>query len=548
MDALDQLQVWFTTQLPNIVQALLILLVGWIIALILSAVVRSVLRRLRTDERLNRQVEPRQLNVSDLVARGVFWLVLLFAIVGALQALQLGGIAVPLGGLLDQFIGFIPNLIGAAILAAVAWIVATIVRRLIEGALNATDWDERLREGARMDRSVPLGPTLGTFAYWLIWLLFLPGILDALELGGLLAPVEEMVSNVVAFIPNLLSAAIIMIVGYFVARIVRDIVTNLLASTGVDDLARRYGFDGETSPPPTLRVAREGTATTVTPARGPAATTAATPAREPLTLSRLIGTLVFALILIPVAITALDVLNLEALSQPAIAMLNRVLAAIPNIFAAAILLAIAYFVARLVAQIVSDVLAGVGFDRFLARIGLREAVPGAQQPSDTVGTLVLIGIMLLAVAEAASLLGFAALASLVASFLVFFGNVLLGLVVLGLGLYLARLAYQTVRTSGVQNADLLAMIARYSIILLSIFMALQQMGIAVGIVTLAFGLLLGALAVAAAIALGLGARPIAERELDRLVSDLKDRPTPPPTVSDLADPDMGVDIYTTPPT
>ncbi len=59
MGALDQLQVWFTTQLPNIVQALLILFVGWIIALILSAVVRSVLRRLRADERLNRQVELR---------------------------------------------------------------------------------------------------------------------------------------------------------------------------------------------------------------------------------------------------------------------------------------------------------------------------------------------------------------------------------------------------------------------------------------------------------------------------------------------------------
>ncbi|MDQ4077285.1 MAG: mechanosensitive ion channel [Chloroflexota bacterium] len=513
MEVWEELQLWFTTQLPDVVQALLILLIGWLIALILAAVTRRVLNRVRADERLNRQMEPQQVSVSGMVSQAVFWLVLLFAVVGALEVLDLGVIAGPLGGLLDQVIGFIPNLIGAAILAAVAWLVATMVSRLVEGALNATDWDERLSRQAQMERPVPLAESLSTLAYWLVWLLFLPAILGALELEGLLDPVEAMVAELVAFLPNLLSAAIILIVGYFVARIVRDIVTNLLAASGLDRFGERYGLGEETATTPSGRVeVYDETGDSLT------ATT------EPLTLSRVVGTVVFALILIPVAITALDALNLEAISLPAIAMLNQVLDAIPNIFGAALLLGIAYFVARFVADIVSEILAGIGFNRFLSRIGLHQATREGSRPSELAGTLIIVGIMLFAAAEAADLLGFAALAGLITSFLIFFGNVLLGLIVLGLGLYFANLADQAIRGSNVKNDDLLATMARYSIIGLAIFMALQQMGIAIGIVTLAFTLLLGAVAVAAALAFGLGGREIAQRELDRLVSDLRNRP------------------------
>ncbi|MBA3530848.1 MAG: mechanosensitive ion channel [Ardenticatenales bacterium] len=515
MNIPENLEIWFTQQLPNIVQALVILLVGWLIALLLSSVVRSLMDRFQVDRRLNEQVEPGQrFSLANAVSQGVFWLILLFAIVGALDALQLGVIAGPFNNLLANLIGFIPNLIAAAILTLLAWVVATLVKRLIVAALNATNWDERLAQSASLEQRPAIGQSVGTLAYWLVWLLFLPGILDALNLQGLLTPVQRVVEDIVAFLPNLLSAAIIIIVGYFVARIVRDIVTNLLAATGIDRLAQRVGFGSNVVETRVIRAGDPATVTTTTNANA-------------MTLSRLIGTLVFALILIPIAITALDALNLDALSQPAIAMLNQVLDAIPALFAAMILLAIAYFVGRLLSDLVTNILAGVGFDRILTRIGLRDAAPGGRQPSEIAGTLLLVGIMLFAAAEAASLLGFFALSGLITEFLLFFGNVLLGLVVLGLGLYLANLAEQTIRSSRVQNADLLATVARYSIIMLSIAMALRQMGIAEDIVTLAFGLLLGAIAVATAIAFGLGGREIAARELNNLVSDLKDRPQPP---------------------
>lgn len=511
MEYVDQLLLWFSEQLPGVVQALLILIIGWLVALILSAVVRGIMNRFEIDDRLSRQLsdEP-SFNLANLVSRGIFWFVFLLAIISVLDVLQLNSIAAPLQGLLDQLMSFIPNLLGGGILILIAWIAATVVKKLIVAALNATDWDERLSRSANLEEGVPLGESLGTLAYWLIWLVFLPGILDALGLQGILAPVQSMVDEIFAFLPNIFSAGIILVVGYFVARIVRDIVTNLLATTGIDNLTARLGLSQ--------------TETKKRPFAG--ATSYSRKKEQSLTLSGLIGTVVFALIIIPVAISALDALSLDALSAPAIAMLNQVLEAIPAIFAAGILLTIAYFVARLISDIVSNILSGIGFDNVLSRLGLSNPTEANQQPSKIVGTIILISIMLFASTEAANLLGFEALATLIAQFIVFFSQVLLGLVVLGLGLYLANLADQTIRNSGVQNENLLANFARYSILILAVTMALRQMGIAEDIVTLAFGLLLGAMAVAAALAFGLGGRQIAARELDRMVRDMRGEPDP----------------------
>jgi hypothetical protein len=531
----SQLQVYFTNQFPLLLQALLILVIGILIAFVLRSVTKALLDRLGLDERLNRQVEPNRLDLSNLIASIVFWITVLFTVVAVLNQLQLSAIAGPFDVILVQTTGFLPRLLGAVLLAIVAWVVATVGKRLVEGVVRTTDLENRLRRNnaTSSTSNVSVANSLGTLVYWLIWLLFLPGILDALGLYGLLAPVQGLVTDVVAFLPNLLSAALIFIVGYFVARIVRDIVTNLLASTGLDGLASRVGFRSDPATPTTFDSAMRPTPLdpSIAATRPMSGSTTSIP-----TLSRLIGTVVFALILIPVTITALDTLQLDALSQPAIGMLNQVLDAIPRIFAAAILLAIAYFVARLIADVVRNILEGLGFNSVLARVGLSSDLPGGTNPATVVATIITVAIMLFASAEAANLLGFQQVAALITEFLVFFGNVILGLIVLGLGLYLANLADRTIRNSDMSNSGLLATAARYAIILLTLAMALRQMGIAEDIVTLAFGLLLGAVAVAVALAFGLGGRQIAERELRRAVDDIRnrpedfDQPPTPPTV------------------
>jgi hypothetical protein len=520
---------------PSILAALVILVVGYIVARIVSSVVRRLLRRTSLDNQLAQALGGSGLRSEGVIASVVFWLIMLFVLIGVFQVLELAGISTALSVLLAQILAFIPRLLGAAILLVIAWMVATILRRLVSGVLHGMGIDRRLRgmvddedAGRRemptgtaaepdattsRDRpdGISLATTLGDVVYWLVFLLFLPGILNTLDLGGLLAPVQVMLAQVFAYLPNIVAAGLILVVGWFVARIVRRIVTGLLAAVGVDRLSERVGLGAA--------LGRQ-------------------------TLSGLLGLLVYIFILVPVLISALDALQIEAVTRPATNMLNTFLAAIPNIFAAAVVLAISYVVGRLVSGLVANLLAGIGFDTIPARLGLTTGIGtvGRRTPSQIVGTLVLVAVMLFATVEALRLLNFVVLADLVAEVIQLGGQILLGLVIFAIGLYLAGLAEDLVRSSGTANAGLLGLLVRVAVLVLSGAMALRQMGIANEIVNLAFGLLLGAVAVAAAIAFGFGGREIAGRELERWVQEVKAR-----AVTDRGGPPRRATIGTMPP-
>jgi hypothetical protein len=480
--------------IPNLVGALLILIIGWLVALIVSAIVRGVLRRTTLDDRLARWIAgdeaAKGVAVDQWVGKGVYYLIMLFVLIAFFQALGLTLITQPLNQLLVQVFQYAPQLLGAGLLLLLAWIIASALRLLITRVLTAARLDERLgsEAGVEEDR-VPLTKSLGDAVYWLVFLLFLPAILTALNLGGLLGPVQSMVNEVLAYLPNLFAAGVILAIGWFVARIVQRIVTNLLAAVGADRLSERVGL---------------------------------APVLGKQQLSGLLGLIVYILILIPVLIAALNALALEAVTQPASNMLNTILGAFPDIFAAGLVLAIAYVVGRVVAGLISNLLTGVGFNAILARLGLgKEPAAGERTPSEIVGYLVLVAIMLFATIEATQLLGFSLLAELVSEFTVFAGQIILGLIIFAIGLWLSNLAARTIQASQAAQAGLLAVAARVSILALAGAMALRQMGLANEIINLAFGLLLGAIAVAAALAFGLGGRDMAGRQLEGWVRSVE---------------------------
>jgi len=489
---MQQLLDIFTGSLLNFGWAVLILIGGWILALIISAVARKTLERTSFDNQLAERMGAKpDFNIEGIVGKIVFWIVMLFVLVAVFQALQLTAVTGPINSLLNELFAFVPNLLAAAGLAFVAWLIATILRLVVSKALGATKLDNTLTSQVGLDdeSQVPMSETLANIVYWFVFLLFLPAILDALGMQGLLAPVQGMVDDLLGFLPNVLGAGIIAVVGWFVARIIRQIVTSLLAAVGADPLGERVGL------------------------------TAAVGGQ---TLSNLVGTIVYALVLIPVIISALNALEVRAISDPATNMLNTLLDAIPAIFGAMIVLGVTYFIARLVGGLVTNLLTTVGFNKVLGLIGLGgEPEEGQRTPSEVVGYLVMIGLMLFATIEAANLLGFGILADLVAEFLTFASQVMLGVIIFGLGLYLANLARSVILSTAGAQANLLSQAARVAIIILSAAMGLRQMGIADDIVNLAFGLLLGAIAVAVALAFGLGARDIAAREVEGWVKQMR---------------------------
>ena len=248
------------------------------------------------------------------------------------------------------------------------------------------------------------------------------------------------------------------------------------------------------------------------------------------------------------AIAALNALRIDAISVPAIAMLQQILNTLPAIFTAAFILIAAYFLAKFVADLVTNILTSIGFDNIFSILGFRTRVrrrespldlsrqPDAasvattRTPSEIVGIIVLVGIMLFATIAAVDILNIAALTALVSAIVVVFGRILAGLGVFAVGLFLANLAFNIITSSGSQQTQILGQIARVAIIALVSAMALQQIGIASDIVNLAFGLLLGAIAVAIALAFGLGARDIAGEQVRELLASFRGKRNQPPRI------------------
>lgn len=481
---------------PSLLGALLLLVVGWILAAFLARAARAGIHHTKLGTRASGWIAGQEVDQAVLekwVGRGVFYFVLIFVLVGFFQILGLSQITSPLLNFLNEVFVYLPRLIGPAILIVVAWVLAKVLKLLVVRTLTSAKVDERLASEADLvtEKSFSVAETLGEAVYWLTFLLFLPAILNALQLGGLLEPVRGMVDEVLAYLPNLLAAGLILIVGWLAARIIRRIITNVLAALGTDRLSDQVGLK-----------ATLGTQT----------------------LSGLIGLVVYILILVPVIIASLNALELEAITTPASQMLQAFLAALPKLFAAALVLSIAFIVGRVIAGFVENLLQGIGLDAVVARMGLTTQTTDEQrmQTSKLAGRLTLIAIMLFASIEALHLIEFEAVANLGTTFLIFAGNIIVGLAIIGLGLFLANVSANAILSMNVQQAELLAFAARVSIVILAVAIGVGQMGLATEIIALAFGILFGAIALATALAFGLGGRETAGRLFDEWVHRFED--------------------------
>jgi len=511
----------------GVIKAIVILILGLIIASIVKGIIKKLLNSTNIDNRIaaaiSGQREGDAIPIEDWIATFFYWVIILLAVVAFLNALELEAVSAPLNTLLNQVTGFIPKVLGAAFLLGIAWLVATVVKTLVTGGLRALNIEQRLGLDTADSAEFSLTDTLGSALYWFIFLLFLPAILGTLQLEGTLRPVQGMLDQVLGMLPNILGAVIIGAVFWFVANIVRRIVTNLLAATGVDNLGQKVGLS-----------------------RGP----------RTQSLSSILGTVVFVLILIPGIISALERLQITAISAPATDMLNQVLDLMPKIFAAGVVLAFFYVTGQFVSEFVTNILTNLGFNNLWQWLGIstppgvgtpdsptttfvesidfertteqptiiQTGEPGrSKTPSEFVGLIVLVAIMLVATLTAVDILGIPALEDVVRTILAIAGQVLIGLIVFAVGLYLANLAFNLIVASGTPQSRLLAQSARIAIITLVGAMALDRMGIAPDIVNLAFGLILGGIAVAIALAFGLGGREVAREELRSWVNSFKNK-------------------------
>lgn len=391
---------------------------------------------------------------------------------------------------LNSFFDFLPTLLGAILLLLLAWIVATLVKKAVQKGLKAAGFGRLLTKWGVTNSQEQADTTIDSLAqvlYFLIWLLFLPGILSMLGLDAVAQPISNMFDSALNFLPNLFAATVIVAVGVFVARFVKNLVYNLALTLNVDKWVSKF-----TSP---------GSDANTTPSAG-----------QKSTMAKVLGNLAYIVVLIPIVTIALETLNIDSISRPIVGVLNQVLAAIPNIIVAVILLAVGVAIAKFVGNLLTDLLSSSGIN------GLTKYVKTSGNMNfdlaKIIGQTVTVVISVFFVVEALNVLNLEVLNSIGAAVIAYLPLVLSALIILGIGVVggTALGGFISKSTGNKFAGETL----KYILIVLSVFMALNQLQFATSIVNLAFILILGALSVAFAIAFGVGGRDFAKSQLAKL--------------------------------
>ncbi len=405
--------------------------------------------------------------------------------------------------------GLLGKALGAVAILVVTWLVAMIVKSLF----------------AKLSRKIPalqragadgesVGKTLGSVASLVIWLIGLTALLSLLGLPQVLGPIQSMLDGVLGFLPNLIGAGIVFFVGALLAKVVRQLVETALGALPISSWLKKAGATtnsvtggqqaapaGPPPPPSGQPAAPQG------PHGQPAAPQGAgSSGGAASSIPKTLATILYALIMIVVTISALQILGIDSISRPAEQMLQTIFDAVPAIVAAGLMLALGVFIARFAGDIVEQVLDGFGLDQQLRDL---DVLPDDTRVVPAIAKIVQIAIVLFFAVMAAQLLNFPQITKFLTEVLSLGGKVIFGGAIIVAGFFIASLLAKMLSGTG-------ATIVKYATIVLFVAMGLKYMGIADSIIELGFGALVVGGAAAAALAFGLGGRDAAARQLDKL--------------------------------
>jgi len=366
--------------------------------------------------------------------------------------------------------------VAAGIILVVGYIISMVLRGLVSGAINRTGIGKRAKTtGGNIGKSV------GKAVFWIALLYTLFLALSRAGLGDYFGPVETLLNDVAAFVPKIIGAGFTFFIGFIVAKVAGNATTSVLEAAQVDNLAAKSGV------------------TSATGSKG--------------SLAKALGTLVFVIIIVPVAVAALGALNLKGVSEPLSKMLEGFTSYIPALVGASLVLAGAIFIGRFISNFLTNFLPTVGFDNSVNSVLMLDDGEGAStSPSKAVGYVAFLITLVVGLSAAVSILGNESLSAAFGTVQEFGGSLLRAAVLIGIGVFLANFMGRFM--SAMMDAKL-ANFIKYVVMAIFVFMGLNSLDTTGQIVSVAFSAFVIAAAVAAAIAFGLGGREWAKQVLSK---------------------------------
>lgn len=391
-----------------------------------------------------------------------------------------------------QLLELIPSAFLALIILLFALLVSFLMKRLtIRGLTNINfrqkviDWGVAKNE----EEGNTYVETIGSIIYFVVFLFFLPSILDGLNIGGVMNPIINALEQTFGYIPNIILAVLILIVGAYFCSFVRKLAKNILSGLNIDKWYRKFTKTSDYKGINEHQIAE------------------------------VIATIVYVLIYIPILTVALETLAIPSISQPIISVLEQIMSTIPKVVAAVVMLTIGGFIAKLIGDLLESLVSTTGIDQYSDFLNFRQEKSNLMISSIVAG-IVRIVLMIFFVVEAVNMLGLTVLNVIGASIISYLPFVLSALIILGIVLIGGNILFTFIVNA--TGDKLFGQIIRYLVIALGVFMILEQLQIAQTIVNAGFIIIVSSIGLTFTLAFGLGGRDFAHKQLERLDKVIND--------------------------
>lgn len=379
----------------------------------------------------------------------------------------------------NSLLSAIPNFLLAILWLVLAFVAAAIAKGVVTNLLKAIKAEQYLEKfGVKDETTKTAIGFVGKLVYFVVFLLFLPGVLNRLGLNSVSSPITDLVNSFMRIVPNVVAAVVIVVVGLFIAKLVKDLLVPILKALKVDVLQEKAGVQ-----------VSEGNSFSV-----------------------VIANLVYALIVLVVISAALSQLGVSAIYGPANQIVSAIFGAIPAILCAILIIAIGVFIAKLVSTLLGSILASIGADKLTEKI---TGVSSKVSLSKTIAAVVKYVIVIVVIVQGVNVLGLPVLTNIGSAIIAYMPAVLSAVIVIAIALFCANTA-ESLIVKKFPKAKGAALIAKIAIYVVAAFISLSQLNIAAKIVDTTFILVVAALCVAFAIAFGVGGRTFAQNTLKKL--------------------------------
>ncbi|MBE6667641.1 MAG: hypothetical protein E7607_04985 [Ruminococcaceae bacterium] len=372
-------------------------------------------------------------------------------------------------------IGFVRFVVFLALGFFAAWLVSWLVVKL----LKLVKLDKKFEKWGINEGTFGTSMKfVGKLVYLIVFLLFLPSALEAIGVTSVSSPINGFVSKFIDYIPNIIAAVILIYIGILIAQILGQIVSVLLKKTKIDSFIKRKDVDDE---------------------------------KKVILLSDVLVKILMGVIILVAIVAALGVLNIEAISAPAIGIVSSIFGAVPKIILAAVVVSVGIFVASLACGFLYNVLIATNFDNVVKKIIPQFNFSATKIVVNIVRTIIIIFVA----AQGIEALNLSILTMIVTAVVAYLPLVIKAAVVLLVAFIGANFLEALILKSRPAYAGL-AKIVKVAVFTVAGFMILSQLEIASVIVNTAFIVTISAIAISFALAFGLGGKDFAKKTLDKV--------------------------------